>query len=171
MGDRDHWGAGWNGNGEGVRHYTNLTEESSSLSFKSPAFPSTLEAFWILAQPHPPPWLASLQRGNGHPQLATPPDPRWLRPTGCPHPGTGSERDPGGAQHRPPQAKRLRLSLNMLFAVLDDPKGIAKNVAGLGRWGNGEVEFGVASLEEVPYALGLIRQSQERQLDDAPGAP
>jgi predicted transport protein len=59
----------------------------------------------------------------------------------------------------------------MLFAVLDDPKGIAKNVAGLGRWGNGEVEFGVASLEEVPYALGLIRQSQERQLDDAPGAP
>jgi hypothetical protein len=72
MGDRDHWGAGWNGNGEGVRHYTNLTEESSSLSFKSPAFPSTLEAFWILAQPHPPPWLASLQRGNGHPQLAPP---------------------------------------------------------------------------------------------------
>lgn len=73
MGDRDHWGAGWNGNGEGDRHYTNLTEESSSLSFTSPAFPSTLEAFWILAQPHPPRWLASLQRGNGHPQLAPPP--------------------------------------------------------------------------------------------------
>jgi predicted transport protein len=64
-----------------------------------------------------------------------------------------------------PQAKRLRLSLNMPFAELDDPRGLAKNVAGIGRWGNGEVEIGVATLEEVPYALGLIRQSLERQLE------
>ena len=67
-----------------------------------------------------------------------------------------------------PQAKRLRLSLNMPFADLDDPKGLAKNVTGLGRWGNGDVELGVATLDEVPYAIGLIRQSLERQLDDAP---
>ena len=70
-----------------------------------------------------------------------------------------------------PQAKRVRLSLNMPFAELDDPKGLAKNVAGIGRWGNGEVEFGVATLEEVPDALGLIRQSLDRQLDDAPEGP
>ena len=70
-----------------------------------------------------------------------------------------------------PQAKRLRLSLNMPFAELDDPRGLAKNVAGLGRWGNGEVELRVNALEEVPYAIGLIRQSLERQLDDAPEAP
>ena len=53
----------------------------------------------------------------------------------------------------------------MPFAELDDPRGVARNVAGVGRWGNGEVEFGVASLEEVPYAIGLIRQSLERQLE------
>jgi predicted transport protein len=70
-----------------------------------------------------------------------------------------------------PQAKRLRLSLNMPFAELDDPRGIAKNVAGIGRWGNGEVEFGVSSLEEVPYALGLIRQSLERQQPPPPLQP
>ena len=64
-----------------------------------------------------------------------------------------------------PQAKRLRLSLNMPFPELDDPKGLAKNVTGIGRWGNGDVELGVASLDEVPYAVGLIRQSLERQLD------
>jgi predicted transport protein len=64
-----------------------------------------------------------------------------------------------------PQAKRLRLSLNMPFAELDDPRRIAKNVAGIGRWGNGEVEIAVATLEKVPYALGLIRQSLERQLE------
>ena len=65
-----------------------------------------------------------------------------------------------------PQAKRLRLSLNMPFAELDDPKGLAKNVTDVGRWGNGDVELGVATLAEVPYALGLIRQSLDRQLDD-----
>ena len=52
--------------------------------------------------------------------------------------------------HIVPQAKRLRLNLTMPFAELDNPRGIAKNVAGVGRWGNGEVEFGVASLEEIP---------------------
>jgi len=70
-----------------------------------------------------------------------------------------------------PQAKRLRLSLNMPFAELDDPRGLAKNVAGIGRWGNGEVELRVNALEEVPYAIGLIRQSLDRQLDNAPEAP
>jgi len=64
-----------------------------------------------------------------------------------------------------PQAKRLRLSLNLPFAKLADPRGLAKNVAGIGRWGNGEVEIGVATLAEVPYALGPIRQSLERQLE------
>jgi predicted transport protein len=66
-----------------------------------------------------------------------------------------------------PQAKRLRLSLNMPFAELNDPKNLAKNVAGIGRWGNGEVELGISSLAEVPYALGLIRQSLDRQLNDS----
>lgn len=68
-----------------------------------------------------------------------------------------------------PQASRLRLSLNMPFAELDDPKGLAKDVSKVGRWGNGDVELGVATLDEVPYALGLIRQSLERQLDNDEG--
>ncbi len=38
-------------------------------------------------------------------------------------------------------------------------------MAGVGRWGNGEVEFGIAGLVEVPYAMGLIRQSLDRQLE------
>jgi predicted transport protein len=54
----------------------------------------------------------------------------------------------------------------MPFTELDDPRGLAKDVTGIGRWGNGDVELGIATLEEVPYALGLIRQSLERQLDD-----
>lgn len=63
-----------------------------------------------------------------------------------------------------PQAKRLRLSLNMPFPELIDLRGQAKDVTGLGRWGNGDVEVGLASLDELPYVMGLVRQSFERQM-------
>jgi uncharacterized protein with ParB-like and HNH nuclease domain/predicted transport protein len=64
-----------------------------------------------------------------------------------------------------PQAKRLRLSLNMPFPEIDDPKGLCKDVTGVGRWGNGDVEVGLSSLEELPYVIGLVRQSLERQME------
>lgn len=63
-----------------------------------------------------------------------------------------------------PQAKRLRLSLNMRFADVNDPKGLCKNVTGIGRWGNGDVEIGFSKLEELPYIIGLVRQALELQL-------
>jgi len=63
-----------------------------------------------------------------------------------------------------PQATRLRLSLNMPFADIDDPRGVCRDVSGLGRWGNGDVEVMLASLEDLPYVVGLVRQALERQL-------
>ena len=65
-----------------------------------------------------------------------------------------------------PQAKRLRLMLNMSFPEINDPKGLCKDVTGLGRWGNGDVEVGLNSLAELPYVMGLVRQSYERQMGD-----
>lgn len=63
-----------------------------------------------------------------------------------------------------PQMKRLRLSLNMAFPDISDPKGFCKDVTGIGRWGNGDVEIGLATLAELPYVMGLVRQSFERQM-------
>lgn len=63
-----------------------------------------------------------------------------------------------------PQAKRLRLSLNMPFHEIDDPKGLCKDVSNIGRWGNGDVEIGLASKDELPYVMSLIRQSFDRQM-------
>lgn len=63
-----------------------------------------------------------------------------------------------------PQAKRLRLSLNMPFSEIDDPRGLCTDVTNLGRWGNGDVEVGLSSVEELPYVMGLIRQSFDRQM-------
>ncbi len=63
-----------------------------------------------------------------------------------------------------PQKSRLRLSLNMRFHELHDPKGLAKDVTNLGRWGNGDVEVGLSKPDELPYILGLVRQAFEKQM-------
>jgi len=63
-----------------------------------------------------------------------------------------------------PQAKRLRLSLNMPFPDIIDSHGICKDVSGVGRWGNGDVEVGFSSLDELPYIMRLVRQAFERQM-------
>jgi uncharacterized protein with ParB-like and HNH nuclease domain/predicted transport protein len=65
-----------------------------------------------------------------------------------------------------PLAKRLRLSLNMAFHEIDDPKGRCRNVTDIGRWGNGDVEVSLASIDELPYVMGLIRQSFDQQMNN-----
>lgn len=65
-----------------------------------------------------------------------------------------------------PQAKQLRLYLNMRFTELDDPRKLAKDVTNTGRWGNGDVEVGLSSLADLPYVMGLVRQSFEKQMGD-----
>ncbi len=58
----------------------------------------------------------------------------------------------------------MRLSLNMRFTEVNDPKGLCKDVTDIGRWGNGDVGIGLSNLEELPYVIGLVRQSLELQL-------
>ncbi len=63
-----------------------------------------------------------------------------------------------------PQAKRLLLSLNLDFHELHDPRNWGRDVTGRGRWGNGNVEVGLESLDQIPYIMGLVRQSFEKQM-------
>ncbi len=63
-----------------------------------------------------------------------------------------------------PQAKQLKLSLNIPFASINDPRKKCKDVTGIGRWGNGAVEIAYSSLAELPYIMGMIRQSFEWQM-------
>ena len=63
-----------------------------------------------------------------------------------------------------PQAKRLRLSLNLGFHEIDDSKGLCTDVSNLGRWGNGDVEIGLSSAAQIPYIMGLIRQAFDHQM-------
>ena len=63
-----------------------------------------------------------------------------------------------------PQAKQLVLSPNIGFSELDDPKGLSKDVSGLGRWGNGDVEVRLCEATDLQYVVGLVRQALEQQL-------
>ncbi|MEG2432787.1 MAG: DUF5655 domain-containing protein [Acinetobacter sp.] len=65
-----------------------------------------------------------------------------------------------------PQAKRLRLSLNIPFAEINDPRSLCRDVTNLGRWGNGDVEVGLETLSELPYVMTLVTQAFERQMDN-----
>lgn len=65
-----------------------------------------------------------------------------------------------------PQAKRLVLILNLGIDEIEDPKGLCRDISNIGRWGNGDVEIGLASTAELPYVMGLIRQSFDRQMGE-----
>ncbi|MCY4341371.1 MAG: DUF1524 domain-containing protein [Gammaproteobacteria bacterium] len=65
-----------------------------------------------------------------------------------------------------PQKSSLRLSLNVRFHELHDPKKRARDVTNLGRWGNGDAEVRLRCLGELPYIMGLVRQAFEKQMGD-----
>lgn len=58
-----------------------------------------------------------------------------------------------------PQKSGLKLTLNMEFGDIDDPYGLTRDVTGLGRWGNGDVEVRLDSREQLEDVMTLIRQS------------
>ena len=63
-----------------------------------------------------------------------------------------------------PQASQLRLTLNMRFHELHDPKGFATDVTNLGRWGNGDAALTLSDPGDLPYVIGLVRQAFEKQM-------
>lgn len=65
-----------------------------------------------------------------------------------------------------PQKSRLRLSLNISFSDILDPKGLCKDVSGVGRWGNGDVEVGISNLNEIDDIMDLIQQAFDKQMED-----
>jgi len=65
-----------------------------------------------------------------------------------------------------PQKSRLRLSLNITYPDILDPKGLCKDVSGVGRWGNGDVEVGLYNLNEIGDVMDLIQQAFDKQMED-----
>jgi len=57
----------------------------------------------------------------------------------------------------------------MTFHELHDPKGHARDVTNLGHLGNGDVEVGLSTPDELPYVMGLVRQAFEKQMGSGGG--
>ena len=64
-----------------------------------------------------------------------------------------------------PQKARLRLSLNMAYPDIIDPKDLSKDVSNLGRWGNGDIEIGLSNINDLDDVMDLILQSFEAQME------
>ena len=62
--------------------------------------------------------------------------------------------------------QRLRISLNMKFSEVTDPKGICRDITGLGRWGNGDVELYMEHTSDVDQIMEIIEQSYRLQADE-----
>ena len=64
------------------------------------------------------------------------------------------------------QKQRLRISLNMKHSEIHDPQNICRDIAGLGRWGNGDVEVFFEHTSEIEDIMDLIKQSYNKQMDE-----
>lgn len=65
-----------------------------------------------------------------------------------------------------PQKARLRLSLNMPYKEVEDPKNMTKDVSNIGKWGNGDIEVGFSDMKDLPYIMSLVRQSFDWQMNE-----
>lgn len=64
-----------------------------------------------------------------------------------------------------PQKSKFRLSVNMKFDDINDPKGICRDVSDKGRWGNGDVEIFYNSIDQVDDIMDIVYQSYNKQND------
>lgn len=63
------------------------------------------------------------------------------------------------------QEKRLRISINMKFVDIKDPKEICRDITGIGRWGNGDCELFLNDLEQLDDVMSIIKQSYDSQIN------
>lgn len=62
-----------------------------------------------------------------------------------------------------PKKQRLRLSINMKFPDIIDPNGICRDITGIGRWGNGDVELFMEHKDQLDQVMEIVKQSFDAQ--------
>jgi len=61
------------------------------------------------------------------------------------------------------QKKNLWLWINLKKGELDDPKGITRDISGIGHYGNGDYDLRVNTETDIDYVMFLINQSFKKQ--------
>mgnify|MGYP003644736908 CR=1 FL=1 len=57
------------------------------------------------------------------------------------------------------QRKQLKVRVNLKKGLLDDPKGLFRDVSDVGHWGIGDYEAIISPNEDLDYLMSLIKQS------------
>jgi len=55
--------------------------------------------------------------------------------------------------------KGIRIFINIKKGLLDDPKGIVRDVSEIGHWGNGDYEVFVTDTVNLEYIMSLVKQA------------
>lgn len=66
-----------------------------------------------------------------------------------------------------PMSKGLGVQVCVPQHLLDDPHGLCRDVSQIGRWGTGNFRMIIAKDEQLPSAMGIVRQAFEAQLEAA----
>ena len=62
------------------------------------------------------------------------------------------------------QKNTIHVDLSMKVAEIQDPKGVIRNMEGIGHYGAGYSRASVKDLSEIPYLIGLIEQSYAKSV-------
>lgn len=62
------------------------------------------------------------------------------------------------------RVNRLVFWLNAPYDYINNPKGITKDATGTNH--NGNVYISISKSEDIPYAIGLVRQSFDYQMSE-----
>lgn len=65
-----------------------------------------------------------------------------------------------------PYKSFLKLSLNMPFDEIDDPKNLCRDVSAIGHHGNGDIEIHLSSPDQLDDVMELIRQAFEERWEE-----
>ena len=57
------------------------------------------------------------------------------------------------------QKKQIRMWIGVKAGMLDDAKGIAKDVSNVGHWGTGDYEVAVTDDKDLEYIMSLVKQA------------
>lgn len=57
---------------------------------------------------------------------------------------------------------KLKIWINLSKGELDDPKKMARDVSGIGHWGNGDYEINFKPGDDLDYLMSLIKQSYKK---------
>lgn len=56
----------------------------------------------------------------------------------------------------------IKIWINLSFGELQDPKGLTRDMRGIGHRGNGQYEINLDNNDGIPYVFGLIEQSYQK---------